>query len=273
MGKENIKVTVILTCFNRKAKTLNCVSKLNKNTAKVDFIIVDDNSNDGTAESLKELHEVELLSGTGNLYWSGGMRAGIEKYLNRYQKSDYVMLVNDDVDFIPNVIDNMLQLNGSNIQVLVGATCGTHGEFTYGGMKLNRPRRKDIYHHVMIDGNLDCDTFNCNCVLIPDEIVRNIGNFDSNYTHSLADIDYGFMVKRAGYNIKTTNFYVGICNTNSVIGTWKDRSLSRVERIKKKESIKGAPFKEWFHFLKKNIGFWPAIRYSITPYLKILFGR
>lgn len=273
MGYENVKVTVILTCYNRKEKTINCINRLCQNTAQVDFIIVDDNSNDGTTESLEQLKVVELLNGTGSLYWSGGMRRGIEKYLNRRHKSNYVMLVNDDVDFMPYVIDKMLELNDRNVQVLVGATCGSNGELTYGGMKLNKPRKKDIYHHVGIDGILDCDTFNCNCVLVPDEIVRKVGNFDSVYTHSLADIDYGFKIKQEGYDIISTSFYVGVCDTNEIVGTWKDRSLSRWERIKKKESIKGSPYKEWFYFLNKNFGLMTAIRYSITPYIKIIFRR
>lgn len=273
MKHKDVKITVILTCFNRKDKTINCINKLINNRAIIDFIVIDDNSSDGTAEVLTTIKSVEVFKGTGNLYWSRGMHVGIEKYLNRENKSDYVMLVNDDVDFKAGIVDRMVQFNNESTEVLVGATCGSNGEFTYGGMKLNVPCKKDIYHHVMIDDDLECDTFNCNCVLFPDEIIRKIGNFDSHYTHSLADIDYGFMVKRGGFMIKTTNFYVGICNTNSTVGTWKDNSLSRIQRIRKKESVKGAPFKEWFYFLNKNFGIFYALKYSITPYLKILMGR
>ena len=56
-------------------------------------------------------------------------------------------------------------------------------------------------------------------------------------------------------------------------GGWLDNSLSRKERFKKKESIKGAPMKQWFYFLRKNFGLVEAVRGGITPYVRILIGR
>ena len=67
--------------------------------------------------------------------------------------------------------------------------------------------------------------------------------------------------------------YVGVCPYIDLKGGWSDTSLSRLERLKKKESIKGAPFKPWFYFLKKNFGWTQALLHGFTPYVRIMLGK
>lgn len=274
--KSMTTIMAILTCFNRKEKTINCLKSLSEGNSSISFsfIIVDDNSNDGTIEAIKRLKiNTIILNGTGSLFWSGGMRKGIGYYLKNC-KTDYVMLVNDDVAFYDSAIEKILKKASESDSVIVGATCNDKNELTYGGLKLIRPRKNDLYYYIKPkEGEIQCDTFNANCVLMKDEVVRNVGNFDIVYSHALADLDYGFMIGRKGYKVLSSNDYVGVCYTNSIKGGWRDTSLSRIDRLKKKESIKGSPFKEWFHFMNKNFGFWLAIRYSITPYIRILLGK
>jgi len=269
-------ITAILTCFNRKEKTVECLKSLvNGNpTINFTFIVVDDRSNDGTVDAIKNLgFDTIIVNGNGNLFWSGGMRKGIDYYLKNY-KTDYVMFVNDDVSFFDDAINKILKQSIESDKVIVGATCNEKNEFTYGALKLIKPRKNDLYYHVKPeDEDILCDTFNANCVLLKDEVLRKVGNFDPIYRHALADLDYGFMISRNGYKIASSRNYIGICYTNSNRGGWRDTSLSRIERLKQKESIKGAPFREWYHFMNKNFGSLLAIRYSITPYLRILIGK
>lgn len=49
--------------------------------------------------------------------------------------------------------------------------------------------------------------------------------------------------------------------------------MPRIQRIKKKESPKGNPYKEWWYFIRKNYGKLYAVVYSITPYIKILLRK
>lgn len=272
-----MKVTVIFTCFNRKDKSVSCVKSLVEHNSGIDFnfIVVDDNSSDGTKEALKELnYKIEIITGNGSLFWAGGMRKGIGKYLSEVN-SDYVLLVNDDVEFYSAIVEKIIsESKEKNNAVIVGATCDDKGDFSYGAMQLIIPRKRDLYRQIgPSKNNIECDTFNCNCVLIKSNIISRVGNFDSVYTHSLADLDYGLKLRRMGYHIYSSEYYVGVCNKNSVKGTWTDSSLSRIDRLKKKESPKGAPFIEWFHFMKKNFGVMDAIKYSISPYVRIMLGR
>lgn len=270
-------VTIIFTCYNRKQKTVNCIKSLiNKNDGvNFKFIIVDDNSTDGTSDAINNIGiNAEIIKGTGNLFWCGGMRVGIERYLNTSHSEDgYVMFINDDVVFHNSAVNLLIeQLHDRRDTAIVGAVCNEAGQFTYGLKIKEKPWKKNITKKVYPCECAEGDTFNANCVLFPREIVECVGNMDTKYSHSLGDYDYGFAVKKAGYRIITSRDYVGVCNDNSIKGTWQDRSLSRIERLKKKESPKGSPFGEWWHFLFKNYGIFAACVHSPIPYIKIVLG-
>jgi hypothetical protein len=80
-------------------------------------------------------------------------------------------------------------------------------------------------------------------------------------------------MRRKGIPVQVSVSYAGICPDNDSTGGWTDRKLSRRERLRKKESVKGAPFRPWFYFLRKNFGLGQAILHGFTPYLRILLGR
>ncbi len=270
------KLTVIFTCFNRKNKTIEAMKSLVEKNKSVDFkfIIVDDNSSDGTVDAIRCLeYDTEIIIGTGNLFWCGGMRVGIDKYHEIDDGTD-CLLVNDDVEFFDGAIDKIIALlNGEKDTVVVGATCDINGEFTY-GLRKHRDR-KSIWLNPVLPNlkRINGDTMNANCVLIPYEIMKCIGNMDTAYSHSLGDYDLGFKIRKAGFNLISSGEYVGHCEDNGFDNTWRNPKFSRIERLKKKESPKGSPFGEWWHFLSKNYELSTAIVYSIIPYIKILLGR
>lgn len=268
-------ILVLFTCFNRKDKTQNCLKTLSKNKeCSFDYIVLDDNSSDGTIDMLREYNNVTLLIGDGNSFYSGGMRLAIAKAKSiDLKKYDYVMFINDDVIFFDNAIDRLVECEGGKEEILVGAVCDKNGDFSYGG-EIRASKFKPEFKSVKIDDdNLYCDTTCANCVLIPRLIFEKLPNIDKVYHHAMGDFDYFLHATRLGYSIESSDFYVGSCNDNSICGTWRDKSLSVVERISKKEMPKGLPFKEWWHFLHKNFGVITAVIYSITPYLRIFFRR
>lgn len=276
------KITVIFTCFNRKEKTIACIKSLVEQNAVLDFdfVVVDDNSSDGTAEQLEDMQKegikITILHGDGNLYWAGGMRKGIA-YAKEHTDAEYVLLVNDDVEFFPGAIEKMLEdmasikAQSGKTVALVGPMCDEAGNFSYGGIRY----RKGIHYEEVRpeDEERSCDSFNMNCLLLERGTFLEVPNFDTHYVHSLADFDYGLEMKRRGIPMAVTDYYVGKCPDNDPKGGWTDCSLSRRERFRKKESVKGAPFAPWFYFLKKNFGVGQALLHGFTPYIRILLGK
>ena len=273
-----MKITVIFTCFNRKEKSLECVERLIKGNRDVEFqfVVVDDGSTDGTKESLKDgiyAEKVHVLETEGNCYYSGGMNRGMQYILDSGMKSEYLLMVNDDVKFFEKSIEKLVMLSEEKENsVIVGVTCDEKEIQTYGAIKYDGGFSVR-YHAVPCADKAECDTFNANCVLIPFTWFEKTGVMDKNYIHSLGDFDYGLSLKKNGAKIYSSDEFVGICHRNSIKGTWQDKELPLVKRLKLKESPKGAPAKQWFYFLKKNFGVTKAIVFTITPYVNMILGR
>lgn len=273
-----MKIAVILTCFNRSEKTSKCLRTLiqgNPNVA-LSFIVVNDGSTDNTEDELArindEYHNVKVIN-TKGLFYSKGMRIGMEQLNSSGDSMDYVLLVNDDVEFYDHAIENLIkESRNKNDAIIVGATCDAEGNFTYGGVK-KVAKTVGVEYISNEFSNTPCDSFNANCVLIPWKEYAGCEPMDGYYAHASGDFDYGFDLKKHGASIFTSSFFVGVCNRNPKEGTWHDTSLPRLTRIKKKETPKGLPFKSYFHYLHKNYGLGKAIIFSITPYIKILLKK
>ncbi|MBQ6888828.1 MAG: glycosyltransferase family 2 protein [Lachnospiraceae bacterium] len=274
-------VTVMLTCFNRIKYTVPCVKSLVEGNPNISFrfIITDDNSSDGTKEALEKLpYAITILSGDGQLFWNGGMSKALDYALHSTEKTEYYMLVNDDVAFTAGAIEKLIERQRDcskeiSSVVIVGATADSSGKTSYGGVKL---LSKHFAKFGLIEPSKEyqeCDTFNGNCVLLPKDVFFKAGNVDSVYRHSMSDYDYGMHIRKLGFKIYNSEEHVGTCNDNDISGSWRDTSLSGKERLKKKESPKGLPKKDWYHFIRKNYGFLPAVYHSVTPYLRILLGK
>ncbi len=180
---------------------------------------------------------------------------------------------NDDVEFYDNIIDRMIEISDSDTNIVVGATEDSNGKMSYGGV-IKNSKIKPSFRVVMSGAEkIYCDTFCANCVLIPYIVFSRLDNIDNKFVHSLGDYDYGLTATKKGYKIVATDFFVGCCNDNPVSQGWRDNTKPRKERIKLKEQPKGLPRKIWFYFIKKHYGFFSAVIYSITPYIRILFKK
>jgi GT2 family glycosyltransferase len=199
----------------------------------------------------------------------------LHAYFEGDLKEYAIILVNDDVDFYPGILEKVLACPQDRLYI--GATVDDQGNFSYGGIRYHRNLlgQKDIHYDMVPPEAEDriCDTCNANFLWIPGDIFMALPNIDPAYKHSLGDFDYGLTAGRAGYKLEVLDKYVGICPDNPLQISWRNPELSRLERIQKKESIKGAPAGPWFHFLKKNFGIGKALVYSATPYVRIMLGK
>ena len=200
------------------------------------------------------------------------MRLAIDAAKKKGQQYDYCLLFNDDEDFVPSAIETLCKKDQSCIWI--GPTSDEKGALSYGGIvKTSKWRPKtEIVMADTKEGRV-CDTFNANCVLIPWGIFEKLDNIDETYTHSMGDFDYGFAAKRKEYTIRVSDEFVGECPDNPVAVSWRNTELPMKERLRRKESPKGLPGKEWFHYLNKNYNILTAVVYSIIPYLRILLKK
>lgn len=144
-------IAVIITCHNRKEKTLHCLTNLfeakkayGHNEVRLAVFLTDDGCTDGTAEAVDQLfdrHEIHIIKGDGSLYWAGGMRAAWREALKEKERWDYYLLVNDDTYTFDNLFTEMIEAHRYCLRTLKrpglysGVTCaqGQPNVITYGG--------------------------------------------------------------------------------------------------------------------------------------------
>ena len=250
------RVALMLSCYNRKEKTRQCLLSLkeqcaNEQNLSVDIYVFDDNSTDGTREMLNELFpEIIVIQGDGNSFWCKSMY--ILMKVTSERNYDFYLMINDDVSFYKNALYTMFhsyEKAGGGCGIVGTTRNSLTGIATYGGRNELRGALLEP------DVNLKkCQWTNWNCFLVDAEIVSKIGIIDGKYKHSWGDYDYSFRMVKNGIPIYIAEDYVGECELNSVKGSFQDATLKRSERLRKLISPKGMPFGSYIRFNTKTKG-------------------
>lgn len=278
---NKVRIAVLMTCFNRREGTLRCLETIfaqgGAEALEFRVTLVDDGSTDGTAEAvLAAFPQVDLVQGSGNLYWNQGMRLAFAHASRR--DCDAYLWLNDDTMLYPNALvrlcNTMQALEEAGItSIVTGSTCDhTTGRRSYGGFRWhNGWPRQLVPVQPSASAPVPCDTMNGNCTLIPRRIAEAVGNLDSAFQHSFGDMDYGFRARAAGFAIYVAPGFIGSCRDNPAEGTWRDRRASFRKRWQHLNSPKGSPFPEWSLYCQRHLGrLWPL--YSVSPYVKTVLS-
>ncbi len=278
-GNKKTRVAVLMTCFNRREQTLRCLEgvygQAQSPWLELSVTLVDDGSTDGTAESVSACFPaVNVVAGSGNLYWNQGMRLAYAHASRR--ECDAYLWLNDDTMLYPHAItrlvDVMHTLSQTGVTAIVtGSTCDhASGGRSYGGFRWSRGwQRKLVPVDPPASVPVRCDTMNGNCTLIPRQVTEAVGNLDAAFQHSFGDMDYGFRAGAAGFSVYVAPGFVGSCSDNSQQGTWRDSRAGFKKRWQHLTSPKGSPFGEWRLYCKRHLGvLWPL--YTVSPYVKTI---
>lgn len=275
---KHSKIAVLMTCYNRRETTLSCLKAIYQQDVDFDVYLVDDGSSDGTTNTvIQKYPKVYIIQGNGNLYWVGGMRLAFSAAMKHGY--DYYLWLNDDTILKPDALSRLVELhlwleqkNLAN-SIVVGSTQDpVSQEPTYGGAVKSEKWYSNKFEFVKPGQELiECDTMFGNCVLIPQEVVKLVGNIDVAFIHSLGDLDYGLRARKLGCSIWVAPGYIGTCSQNSANGSWVDLNLSFYERLKKVLHVKAFPIAPWTHFTRRHSGaLW--FLYWFLPYIRAIIG-
>lgn len=251
------KIAILLTCFNRKYKTIECLNALYQFELDFDVFLVDDGSTDGTSEAVKrQFPNVNIISGSGNLFWSRGMRLAWE-IASKYHYDFYIWL-NNDVYLYPNAFQELLECSEihNNKAIISGIIESESGEIIYGGFTGSG-------EIISANNTLNpIQNLNGNAVLVSKHVFAKIGLFDDVFHHDLGDVDYGLRAISAGIKVLSTRVAIAKGEKNLICRERLDNSTVS-KRFKRLYSPLGSSPSINFYFRKKHKSILNAVVYYL----------
>ena len=101
------EISIIVVSYNTQEMTLACIASVYEQTRQAEFelIVYDNDSKDGSAESIKEqFPEVKLIAAKDNIGFAMGNNEAIKQ-----ATGDYILLLNPDTVVLDAAIDQLLE--------------------------------------------------------------------------------------------------------------------------------------------------------------------
>lgn len=267
-------IAVLITCHNRKTKTLACLTALYHCVLPrgfyLDTFLVDDACTDGTREAVhQDFPQVKIIQGDGNLYWNRGMILAWKTAIAK-QQYDYYLWLNDDTTLFKAALADLFSLALEYPKAIVcGATCSqVTGAVSYGGKMADGTL-------IVPNGQLqECNEINGNCVVVPAAVFDRIGMLDNVFTHAIGDFDYGLRAKKAGIVSYSSMGFIGYCEANKTLPKWCLPQTPIQDRFKILYSPVGYahPYYQ-FVFERRHHGWLTAIWHLFTIHLRALIPQ
>lgn len=267
---------IIIPVYNRKTITLSCLKNLKTNgdLQKYKVIVIDDGSTDQTFEAIKEQYpEVILLSGDGNLWWTGAIALGMKYAYD--QGAEYLIWLNDDCQLSSGTLDNLVGFARKNERAIVGCQ-GIEAEnansIVFGG----KVKTWKGYRFIQAPKNTvtSCDLLSGNVVCLPRSVIDKIGYPDSRFTpHYGGDSLYLILAQKAGFSIyvDTRNVVYSIAGVSKLypqkwlLGSGKALDILKLVFVPQS----GLSWRVWLNLNWEAYSVWGMLMF-IKKYLSIL---
>jgi len=205
--KEGL-VSVIFPTMNRKEDLTKCIDSIRKNTyKKVEIIILDNGSTDGTVEMIRKKYlDVILIESKLNL----GVPVAYNECVKK-SKGEFLFRLDDDVILGKTVIEEMVKTIKRDLKI-GGVGClyfyterpticrcaGMSLNFFTGKTKFYN-RNKEYYGE--LDNKITERELIPGALLMRRKLYNEIGGFSEEYFLVYEDIDLAIRIKKAGYKL------------------------------------------------------------------------
>lgn len=208
--KVSPKVSIIFPIFNGWLDTKEClesIEQLNYPKEKLEVIVVDNGSTDGSQKVIKSIKskseskgiKFTLIENKANLGFAKAVNNGVRK-----AKGEYLLITNNDVVFDKNYLKNLVEFLEKNPNVgIVGGKVyykNPKDKIAFGGAKF------DFFTGVLKPNLKPDETFETDWVsgcdmLIRKEVIEKIGDFDKKFFFYFEDLDLCLRAKKSGYKV------------------------------------------------------------------------
>lgn len=267
-------IAVLLTCHNRKDKSLQCLKALYAQQGidvayKIEVFLVDDASTDGTTAAVRlQFPTVTIIPGDGTLYWNRGMHKAWDT-ATKSKDFDYYMWLNDDTFLFENAVASLLDgaIFSKSLSVICGCTLSLDSNtISYGGFS------EDSKMLIPNGEFQESYAINGNCVLVPKSVYKAIGILDKRFPHAIGDFEYGLRIRKNNLKSFITKVFIGSCEGSERLPLWCSPEAPFGKRIKSLYSPLGNshPY-YYFIFEYEYYGLFKAIQHFFTIHLRLLF--
>lgn len=274
---ENLKVFVIVVTFKGKQWYDRCFTSLRESSIPVQTIVVDNASNDGTVEYIREhFPEVHLIESKENLGFGRANNLAMRYSLD--QGCDYVFLLNQDAWVDTETIEKLMSIHLKHPEYgilspihLNAAKTGIEKGLVY---YLDDRKITDSALFEDLYFNRLKDVYNTNFVnaaawLLPRKTLEYVGGFDPIFSHYGEDDNYMHRVLFHKMKIGICPQCIAVHDTERRI-TAKDKKvqtnwsslLAEVTNVNTKFSITNRCF---FHF-RKAVSKVLVLKFSTAKY-------
>jgi GT2 family glycosyltransferase len=209
MQKAPPRVAAIVVNYNGREVTQQAVASLRRMTYPAfDLIVLDNASTDGSPEALaRAFPDLKQLGVEENRGSSSGYAAGFRwAFENGY---DYVLLLNNDIEVEPDMLDRLLEVAESDPQIgVVGPKCYFHGDrqrlWSAGGKlrfreSITHERGYGEIDRGQYDQDAEVDYINGCAILIKRAAAEAAGAWDPIYFICVDDADFCTRARRKGF--------------------------------------------------------------------------
>lgn len=199
-----LSVTVVLPTMNRKnslQKSLRSLYKMDYPKQRLELIVIDNGSTDGTSFLVKEqFPQTKLITLPSNIGFAPALNAGV-----RQARGKYIFVTNDDVIFDKNCLSELVKLAQSDTTIgIVGGKMFFYNQpnqMALSGFRVNIWLGYHPYDFKGKDQVREMDVATGGCMLIRKSMLKFIGFFDEGFFFCGEDYDLCFRARIAGFKI------------------------------------------------------------------------
>ncbi len=214
------KIFVIVITYKGKQWYDRCFPSLRNSTIPVQTIVVDNASNDGTVEYIKEYFpEIYLIESKENLGFGKANNIGIRYALE--QGCDYVFLLNQDAWMEPDTLEKLVMIYQKHPEY--GIISPMHLNVDKTGLVMKEFCRRPCNEKLITDLYLNklSDIYETTYIhaaawMLSKRTLQTIGGFDPVFPHYGEDDDYLHRVQYHGLKI-------GVCPSTTIVHDHQDR--------------------------------------------------
>ena len=166
-----MKISVIIPTFNRRKTLRRAIESVrNQSLSPFEILIIDDGSNDGTKEWVKESFQDIKYIYQNNQGVSSARNKGI-----KYAYGDWIAFLDSDDEWLPSKLYEQVKAIGSNPEIKF---FHTNEIWIRNGVRVNQMKKHKKYGGYIFEKCLDICRVSPSSVLIKKEIFDDIGTFD-----------------------------------------------------------------------------------------------